>query len=67
MELTWTITDDDITKVKAFLDQHKHNAFLRHRIQKNVEGPRPSFARDAFWHLMMACLLTSQQKSGPSN
>jgi len=60
MQLSWKITDHDISKVKNFVDGYKNNAFVEHRIRKNIQGSRPVSSRESFWHHLMACLLTSQ-------
>lgn len=67
MRLVWEISEDDTSRIQAFLARHKDNAFVKNRLQKNVAGPRPQFSRELFWRQMVACLLTSQQKSGPES
>jgi hypothetical protein len=67
MRLHWDVTTDDVTNVKAFLDRMKDNAFVKNRIAKNVTGPKPVFSKDEFWYEMLACLLTTQQRSGPDS
>jgi hypothetical protein len=67
MRIIWDISDEDVQRVKAFLRDQEDNGFVRHRIQKNVVGPKPSFSKDRFWQAMVACLLTTQQRSGPNS
>jgi hypothetical protein len=65
MKHTWVIEPGDIEKVKRFLDQHCASPFVRQRIERNLRKEKLLPSKDEFWHQMVACLLTTQQRSGP--
>ena len=67
MKLLWRVEDADVTKVRSFYDEHKDNEFVVARRKRNVEGEPPTFSRPSFWKLMVGCLLTTQQRSGPTS
>lgn len=67
MKHTWTIEPTDIKKVKAFLDLHQDALFVRQRIEWNLRNKKPAVEKADFWQQMVACLLTTQQRSGPTS
>ncbi len=67
MKLLWQIEDDDVVGVKSFYDEHKDNDFVVGRRKLNVEGKPPKFSPATFWQWMVGCLLTTQQRSGPTS
>ena len=67
MKHTWTIEPTDIKKVKAFLDLHRDDLFVRQRIEWKLRDAKPAVNKDDLWHQMVACLLTTQQRSGPTS
>jgi len=67
MKHTWTIEPTDIKKVKAFLDLHRDDLFVRQRIEWNLRDEKPDVEKADFWQQMVACLLTTQQRSGPTS
>ena len=67
MKHTWTIEPTDIKKVKAFLDHHQNNLFVRERIKWNLRDDKPPPGKADFWQQMVACLLTTQQCSAPTS
>jgi hypothetical protein len=67
MKHTWDIEPTDIEKVKAFLDLHQDDLFVRQRIEWNLRDNKPPVGKADFWHQMVACLLTTQQRSGPTS
>src|SRR5260370_29854836 len=67
MKHTWIIEPTDIKKVKAFLDLHRDDLFVRQRIEWNLRAERPAVKKEDFWQQMVACLLTTQQRSGPTS
>jgi hypothetical protein len=67
MKLTWVIEPGDIEKVKAFLAQHRDSPFVRQRAEWNLRDEKPPLGRDEIWLQMVACLLTTQQRSGPTS
>jgi hypothetical protein len=67
MKHSWTIEPTDIEKVKAFLDLHRDDLFVRQRIEWNLRDEKPAVTKEDFWQQMVACLLTTQQRSGPTS
>ena len=67
MKHTWTIEPFDIKKVKAFLDLHRDDLFVRQRIEWNLRDEKLPVKKADFWQQMVACLLTTQQRSGPTS
>jgi len=67
MNIIWEIEPEDIRRVKAFFAEHKSSPFVKQRIQHNLRPDKPRVRKDVFWRRMVACLLTTQQKSGPSS
>lgn len=65
MKLTWTIDADDREAVAALIADTMKHRVVRDRHAINVNGRGPSFNRDAIWRVMIGCLLTTQQRSGP--
>src|SRR6516164_8884357 len=67
MKHTWTIEPEDIKRVKAFLGLHRENLFVRQRTEWNLRDDKPPVKKEDFWQQMVACLLTTQQRSGPTS
>ena len=67
MRLSLQIEPEDIEKVRAFLDSRRNEPFVRNRIAKNLGKEKPQITKRAFWECMVACLLTTQQRSGPKS
>lgn len=67
MKLTWEIENADINRVKAFYEKHKDNAFVQHRVKRNILGNIIPFTKQTFWNEMILSLLTTQQRSGPNS
>ena len=67
MEILWQFSDDDIQRVREFLKARENTAFVQNRIKRNVHKILPEFSDDQFWEAMLACLLTTQQRSGPKS
>lgn len=65
MRIDWIIEEDDITRVKSFFEQHRENSFVRNRIKCNLRPDKPPVAVETFWEVLVGCLLTTQQRSGP--
>jgi N-glycosylase/DNA lyase len=65
MRHTWVIEVGDIEKVKELLDQQRASLFVRRRVERNLRDEKPLPSKDKIWHQMVACLLTTQQRSGP--
>jgi thermostable 8-oxoguanine DNA glycosylase len=67
MKLTWEIEPDDVQRVKSFRTSHKSSPFVQQRIDRNCRSGKPKVRKDEFWRQMVACLLTTQQRSGPGS
>lgn len=67
MKIIWQIDDEDIAKVKEFFDQHKDNVFVKYRMATNLKDDKPPVTKEQFWEVMISCLLTTQQRSGPGS
>lgn len=67
MEISWKITEEDVKIIKNFYKKHMNKTFVKHRIEKNIKEPWQKFSKDIFWEVMVACLLTTQQRSGPNS
>lgn len=57
------VTDNDAAVVSHLIERRKGTEFFEYRRRRNVSGPGPSFSREEFWHALVACLMTSQQRS----
>jgi hypothetical protein len=53
--------------VKEFLNQNRSDPFVQRRVRRNLSETKPAVSKDNFWHRIVACLLTSQQRSGPGS
>jgi len=67
MALTWRIEPHHIEQVRRLVERGRDNPLVKYRVETNIEGHRPEVTRDRFWHLMIFCLLTTQQRSGPDS
>ncbi len=67
MKLQWHISATDKKRVQALVASQAHDAFVRNRIAKNVSGDLCSLSKSHVWHALVACLLTTQQRSGPGS
>lgn len=56
-------TDSDVIAVRSLVERAKHTEFFRDRRARNVAPPPPDFSRERFWHVLLGCLLTTQQRS----
>jgi hypothetical protein len=67
MKIIWHVDQDDIAKVKEFYNRHRDNAFVKRRIATNLREDKPPVTKEVFWEVMVGCLLTTQQRSGPDS
>src|SRR3954454_1695808 len=67
MHFRWEFDPEDIARVKAFVAEWTDDAFVRDRMAVNLAERKPKVTREKFWKLLVACLLTTQQKSGPAS
>lgn len=66
MEIIWSISENDIHKVKEVINSNQ-NAFLQARKERNVNRQNLQISKDAIIRALLMCLLTSQQRSGPDS
>jgi hypothetical protein len=67
MELIWKIDTGDIEKVKEFYERYQNCSLVRQRIRRNIDQPIKLPSKESFWDVMIGCLLTTQQRSGPKS
>jgi len=67
MKFQWIITDEDTELLNNFVNKHKENKFVKSRIKRNLSDNIPDFSKEEFWKRMVACLLTTRQRSGPNS
>ena len=65
MKFTLSISSREIARIRAFFEGHRHDPFVRLRIDRNLRGKRPDVRRDTVWRVLVVCLTTTQQHSGP--
>jgi hypothetical protein len=65
MKLNWLVEPCDVEQVKALIDQHKDDPFVKARYRWNVRDDKPKVEKADFGKQMVACLLTTRQRSGP--
>jgi len=67
MKFNWEIEQSDIQRVKSFVELHKDDYFVKMRKALNLADEKQAVSKDAFWRQLVACLLTSVQRSGPTS
>ncbi|HEY4234186.1 MAG TPA: hypothetical protein VGM76_12215, partial [Lacipirellulaceae bacterium] len=67
MKIIWQVDPEDIIKVNEFYSHHSQNAFVKMRIASNLNDVKTPISKKAFWERMIGCLLTAQQRSGPTS
>jgi hypothetical protein len=67
LQIHWTIADDELKAVRDLLTTMEGSIFVVQRLRDNVTGSLPTFHREEFWRVMLGCLLTTQQRSGPDS
>lgn len=67
MKIIWHIELEDIEKVQVFCNSYCDDPFVKQRIEKNLGEDRQQISKGGFWQAMVKCLLTTQQRSGPSS
>jgi hypothetical protein len=65
MRIVWQIEPEDVGRVRSFLELHQDDPFVRYRIERNLRAEKPDVSKEEFWQVLVSCLLTSQQRSGP--
>jgi hypothetical protein len=67
MNVRWTIGNRDINAVRHLMTSANGNKFVGDRVRRNIEGRPAKFTRSEFWRVMLGCLITTQQRSGPDS
>jgi hypothetical protein len=67
MQHEWIINGDDVQRVRSFVEAWSDDPFVRARIERNLGDTKPPVTREMFWSGVYACLLTTQQRSGPTS
>ncbi len=67
MQIKWEINCDDIRKIKDFVEKQKNNPFVQDRVKRNLEGNSFKITKENVWRVLVGCLLTTQQRSGPES
>src|SRR2546428_13360822 len=67
MEIEWAVEKRDIDSVRKLLRSNGGKTFVRERYRRNVSSKPIQFSRERFWCVMIGCLLTTQQRSGPDS
>ena len=65
MKIEWKIHTRDVDRVKEIVARQRGNPFVEERIRRNLCVNKPNLTRTMDWREMVACLLTTQQRSGP--
>ncbi len=65
MEIRWQITSADIKRIQEFISERQNDVFVQHRRKRNLASSKPRVTESPVWHVMVGCLLTTQQRSGP--
>lgn len=67
MRIIWKPEQTDLKAVKSLLESHKEHPMLEYRRKHNLAKRKALVTIDRFWYALVAALLTTQQRSGPSS
>jgi hypothetical protein len=67
VNLIWDVSADDASRVRTFLAKHGQTKFMKDREARNLRSDKPELTRDEVWTVLVGCLLTTQQRSGPAS
>lgn len=67
MQIAWSISEADLQAVRDIIERTSASRFITSRLRDNLSGAPPLFSREEFWRVMLGCLLTTQQRSGPDS
>jgi hypothetical protein len=67
MRIIWQVDAEDVAKTKVFVQKQQDNPLVKDRIESNLRKDKPPVSKEDFWYVMVGCLLTTQQRSGPSS
>jgi hypothetical protein len=66
MEISWKIQESEIIQIKEFI-KHNNNPVVKRRLDRNVNRQKVQIDKDVILRTILMCLLTSQQRSGPTS
>ena len=67
MKLTWQIEEQDVQKVQTLIVKWADDSLVQLRKSRNIDKQHPILSEDTVWFVLVACLLTTQQRSGPGS
>lgn len=67
MKIIWQVDSQDIAYVRSFFANHQHDPMVQERRRRNLADDKPPLAKGFVWTVMVSCLLTTQQRSGPQS
>lgn len=65
--MVWKISSSDKKHVKHFLKSQLDNPSVQRRIQQNITRTKVDISKKNVWKVLVGCLLTTQQRSGPES
>jgi len=65
--IVWDFEPDEIDRQRGFVAERGGDFFVRSRIDTHVASTPGSVDLDRFWHVLVGCLPSSQQRSGPDS
>lgn len=66
MKLRFEIASEEAAAVRQFYEKWRTSPLVVARQRRNVEGDRKPLTEASAWDTLVACLLTTQQRSGPN-
>jgi hypothetical protein len=67
MNIEWIVTNRDISKIQEFYQSRIDSKFVKNRESKNIQRLDLDLSPDRHWRVLVNCLLTTQQRSGPKS
>ena len=67
MEFRWVISQGNGKPYSDFVERHKSHSIVKKRIDRNLKHIDVAISKGRFWRVLVGCLLTTQQRSGPSS
>lgn len=66
-KIHWEVDDVQVKLTTDFYNLHKDSVFVLRRDKRNIQKIGLDFSQEFVWKTLITCLLTSQQKSGPTS
>ncbi len=67
MHIAWTIEERDVRRVHELVAVYEDHPIVTDRQKRNVERIDVLRTKGAVWRVIVGCLLTTQQRSGPNS